>query len=515
MSTPRAPRIFVSFSSRDIEVARKLFYSLKSQHLEVWDYSRPGDEIPLGTRIQEVLERQIDGCDYMVALLSANSMDPAIGRFTRHEIEYAILRGVLGRGRLLPLRLTGSPAPPWGGIYAELQDRLFGDLEPGDRRRYEEAIALVCRRLEWPYTPPFLGDPRLPFAGRFEREVAGLQKELPNAVFVDLMSAINDFVHAYDGGDWLEADRLITHFLLLWRYRIRKPEPYYPKIVQGVCQLHLGRFTEAEGTFLEATRHPSRDENSFGGLGQVYFRTRHYVEAQAAFEMALEVCPPDRNWEIRFNVLGARLESGSGAGDGGLFDEVDLASASPEDQRRILTLKGIFLLQQGRMGAALQEFESLYARQMVDTAVAAYRAIALERLGRIREAIILLRQEVRRFDDTNLYHRLADLLLKAGEVSAALAIYREKVCTPERRKRQYLVEHARVLFTTGRDPDGRVVAELCNTALSRASMGYPQTNEDFFYDGFANYMIGRDERARYDFERSSGFCEVYYPDLLR
>jgi tetratricopeptide (TPR) repeat protein len=512
---PQPPKIFVSFSSRDIAIARKLFYSLKSQQLDVWDYSRPGEEIPLGTRIQEVLERQIDGCDYMIALLSANSMDPAIGRFTRHEIEYAIARGIIERGRLLPLQLAGSPAPPWGGVYAQLQDRLFGELDPGDRRKYEEAIALVCRRLNWPYTPPFLGDPRLPFAGRFEREVAGMQKTLPNAVFVDLMSTINDFVHAYNDGDWPEADRLISHFLLLWRYKVRKPEPYYPKIIQGVCQLHLGRFAEAEETFFEAARHPSRDENCFGGLGQVYVRTRRYVEAQAAFEMALEVCPPDRNWEIRFNILGSRLESGSGSGDAGLFDEVDLASATPDDRKRILTLKGIFLLQQGRAEAALEEFESLYSGQTADPVAAAYRAMALERLGRIREAIVLLRQETRRLDDTNLYHRLADLLLKAGEVSAALSIYREKLCTPERRKRQYLVEYARILVTTRRDPDGQVVPELCKTALSRASMGYPQTNEDFFYDGFANYMIGRHERARYDFERSSGFCEFYYQDLLQ
>jgi tetratricopeptide (TPR) repeat protein len=178
-------------------------------------------------------------------------------------------------------------------------------------------------------------------------------------------------------------------------------------------------------------------------------------------------------------------------------------------------LKGIFLLHQGRAEAALGVFESLYAQQVADPVAAAYRAMALERLGRIREAIVLLRQETRRFDDTNLHHRLADLLLKAGEVSAALAIYREKLCAPERRKRQYLIEYARVLVTTRRDPENRVVPELCKTALSRASMGYPQTNEDFFYDGFANYMIGRHERARYDFERSSGFCEFYYQDLLR
>jgi tetratricopeptide (TPR) repeat protein len=512
---PQPPKIFVSFSSRDIAVARRLFYSLKSQLLDVWDYSRPGEEIPLGTRIQEVLERQIDGCDYVIALLSANSMDPAVGRFTRHEIEYAIARGVLARGRLLPLQLAGSRPLAWSGVYEQLHDRLFAELDPGDRRKYEETIALVCRRLEWPYTPPFLGDPRLPFAGRFEREVAGMQKALPNAVFVDLMSAIDDFVHAYNGGDWPEAERLIAHFLLLWRYKVRKPEPYYPRIIQGVCQLHLGRFAEAEETFFAAARHPAHDENCFGGLGQVYVRTGRYVEAQAAFEMALEVCPPDRNWEIRFNLLGCRMESGAAAGDEGLFDGVDLDAMQPDDRKRILTLKGIFLLQRGDPNAALEAFDSLCDRQLADPVVAAYRAIALERTGRIREAIASLKQETVRFDDTSLYHRLADLLLKAGQIAEALAVYQDKLCTPERRKRQYLTEYARILVTTDGDPGGSLVSDLCRTVLSRASMGYPRTSEDFYYDGFANYMTGRHERARYDFERSSGFCDVYYSDLLR
>jgi hypothetical protein len=31
----------------------------------------------------------------------------------------------------------------------------------------------------------------------------------------------------------------------------------------------------------------------------------------------------------------------------------------------------------------------------------------------------------------------------------------------------------------------------------------------------SDYMIGRHERARYDFERSSGFCDIYYQDLLK
>ena len=73
-----------------------------------------------------------------------------------------------------------------------------------------------------------------------------------------------------------------------------------------------------------------------------------------------------------------------------------------------------------------------------------------------------------------------------------------------------MVEYARILNAAG---DKRMLRDVCEMVLSRKYFKNPRTNEDFYYDGFANYLLGNHERARYDYERCSGFIEKYYDEL--
>jgi hypothetical protein len=115
------PKVFISFSSRDRIFARKLFYRLKSQGIDVWDYSPRGEEIPLANPITEYLEKQIDASDYFIAVASASSTDKDIGRFTHHEVTAAIRKGMLSGNRILPVVLSTDPPVRWSGAFEALQ----------------------------------------------------------------------------------------------------------------------------------------------------------------------------------------------------------------------------------------------------------------------------------------------------------------------------------------------------------------------------------------------------------
>jgi tetratricopeptide (TPR) repeat protein len=501
-----SPKVFISFSSRDREFVRKLFYSLKSQNIDIWDYSQRGEEIPWGESIPSVLQNQIEGSDYFVTIVSVNSADELIGRFTQLEVQTAIQKGMLDRRKILPIVLADKKPKEWSGIFKELETLMHLEISTADQKVYEEAIARVCRFLGVRYVPPFLGDLRLPFSERFQIELRSLAA-LPIAQYEELMLIINDFVHKFSRGDYLEADGLISYFLMMCRYRIPQMPVYYPQIVKGVCDLQLGRFIEAEEAFWNASGHAKRDENCFGGLGHVYFLQHRYEEALWAYKEALRVCPKEHNREIRFNILGTIIEMGGSVDDTGVLDEFDISELTQEDWVRVMNMKGIVHFKNGEFDEAIRIFEGMRLQQAFDVTAATYYYLALKETGRYEDAASLLRLEAEELGDTNLYHHLADLYLKHGDVDRALDVYKNHLCGNAKRARQYYVEYARILNSFGRK---KMMRDACETVLNVEYFGIPRTEGDYFYDGFANFLLGRDERARYDFERSSGFCKKYY-----
>jgi pentatricopeptide repeat protein len=373
---------------------------------------------------------------------------------------------------------------------------------------YEEAVEKICRRLGARYTPPYLGDLRLPFSERFMKEVKDLNLDI--ALYGELMLIVDDFTRKFAAGDWLESERLISYFQMTAHYKLKDVKMFYPEIIKGVCELQMGRFAEAEETFLQATRHPKGDENAFGGLGQVYFRRHRYEEALVAYQQALKMCPKGKDLEVRVNILATQVQMGLRVDDPGALDEVDLDAQSPDDWIKIMNLKGILHFKKGEYSTAIQVFESMRRRGLYEPTSSVYHCLALKEEGRYEEAMGVLRSEAERSGDPNLYHHLADLCVSRGRLSEALDIYRNKLCGNQTATRQYMVEYARILKKMG---DGKAMKEICEKVLGRDFFKPPGTAEDFYYDGFANYLLGRHDRARYDYERSAGFFEKYYDEL--
>ena len=487
---------------------RRLFFSLKSQKIDVWDYSQRGEEIPPAKLITDVLEKQIAASDYLIAVVSDNSTDEGIGRFTHHEVKTAILKGMLEQGGILPIVLLTNPPKGWYGAYAELEGLLHLDVDEKDSKQYEEVIEKICRYLAVRYIPPFLGDSRMPLSERFVEEIKDLN--LPVAQYGELMLIMDDFTRKFSERDWFESEKLISYFLMVSRYKIPEGQFYYPQIIKGICELQMGRFMEAEESFLQVIKNPSRDENSFGGLGQVYFRQQRYEEALEMYRQAHKICPRGKDLEIRFNVLGTQIEMGVDDFDASFLEEIDMTEQVPEDWLKVMNMKGIAYFKIGELSKALAVLESMRQQNLYDITSITYHYLVLRDMGQSTEAINLLNREAEHQDDLSLYHHLADLYLKLGMVTEALDIYKNKLCQSQRRTRQFMVEYARILNAIG---EKEMVQEVCEMVLNRKYFRNPRTTEDFYYDGFANYLLGEYARARYDYERSSGFIDKYYDEM--
>lgn len=499
-------RLFVSFSSKDEIAIRMLFSALAVQHVNVWDYSREGEQLPLAAPVEESLTGKINLCDYFLAVVSDSSTDALLGRYTDFEVRCAVESGLSERRRLLPLLLVTSPPAEWRGAYRDIKTLLRVALNPADQRQFDEGVRRICEYLSVPYVPPILNDPRVFFSRRFQQEMNS-QKVAP-ADYVDLMNIIIACAEQVAQNEWEEAGRLITLFLSLSAFKLPGVRFYYPQIIKGVFELQAGHFETAEQTFAQATEHPLCDENSFGGLGHAYFYQHRYDEALAAFRKGLELNPADKS--LQFNIMGALLHTTTPVVDAPLPDTHGPEGLSSADLVKLDKMKGLAFIARGKYEDAVKVFELIATREQLDAASAIYYYQALKACGRMDDAIGVLRGEAARQEDLNLYHHLADAYLKANMLRQCLRVYEDRLCRPDCRTRKYLVEYAYILNAVGGAINAVRMREVCEQVLDPKNFDNSLlTTEDFYYLGFAHYLLGNHELARYDYERS-GRLFTYY-----
>jgi tetratricopeptide (TPR) repeat protein len=483
-----------------------LFSALSIQQVEVWDYSREGEQLPLAQSIEESLAEKIRLCDYFLAVVSTSSTDMLLGRYTDLEVRSAIEAGLLERRRLLPLLLITSPPTEWRGTYKEIEGLLRIELNPSDQRQFDDAVRLICEYMSVSYVSPILNDPRVFFSRRFQQEMNS--QELTPAKYVDLMNIIISCAEKVAQNEWEDAEGLVSLFLTLSAFKLPGVRFYYPQIIKGVCELQVGHFETAERIFAQATEHPLRDENSFGGLGHAYFYQGRYDEALTAFRKALELHPTDKY--IEFNIVGTLLHAATPDDGVTVPNALTCTDLPPEDRVKVDKIKGIALIEQGKYEDAVKVFELIASHTRLDAASTIYYTRALVACGHIADALALLRREATRQDNLNLYHHLADAYLKAGMIREGLRVYKDKLCRPDGQTRQYLVEYARILNVVGGFTNMVKMRQVCEQVLDTKTFDdAPPTAEDFYYMGFANYLLGNHKLARYDYERSSRLFKYY------
>jgi hypothetical protein len=98
--------VFLSYASRDRDLAQKIGQKLSEAGLEVWD---PDQEILPGADGMAELRAALDSASAIVVFISPDAM---ASRSVSYEIEYALGAKHL-RGRLIPVTIRPTKDAPW------------------------------------------------------------------------------------------------------------------------------------------------------------------------------------------------------------------------------------------------------------------------------------------------------------------------------------------------------------------------------------------------------------------
>lgn len=511
------PRLFFSFSGIDKPLVRQIFSRLLAQQLELWNYADEREEIPGGARIVDNLVGHIDASTIFIPLVTPNLLG---SEYCAREAERAISREKQGLLRIIPIELLdpAGPLPPaWPTPFSGLQSYRYRSLDfkalPASsdplaeqlhrRERIENVIIELCRDIGVAYLPLPTMDPRLPFLDRFETEIKGCvarHKAGDIAIHSRLMAIFNEFQTAYQTGDYKQALARIDYFTAMCEFEFPGERVYFPHVVRAICQICSGELTRARET-LEALRrpvpHPLLDENVYGAMGYLLQERGLYHEALTEYREAARRDPKDP--AAKAGVILNSLHCGEPFDVELAFSEIDSGRiALPEDREKIRALKALAYFRNGQYDNARRDFEALIRDGNATAPTIVNCAHVLVRMNQHARAIDLLKAHRARLRDEALLHLLATLSFQTGQFASAESYFLELVSTwPS--LRQYRIDAAQILWAIGKKP-----AALAQAAavLDPKNFPLPSKPEEFYLDGFANWFLGRPERAQYDFQRS-------------
>jgi tetratricopeptide (TPR) repeat protein len=491
-------KCFVSFSSRDGEFAGKLMASLRLQEIDVWDYSNPAEDIRLGDPVQTDLCRRIDGSKWFIGIITPSSSDPHRGKYCIFELKYANSNGM----RIFPIRLAQYSSFDPDPELPFLKDTKYLTF---DDENYEISLAHLCEDMGAPYVPPFLGDPRIIFAARFDKEIRGLALSREHSIKLRLI--IDEFTREYAAGRWLKARKAIDFFLASFERAVEGIVPYYPTLLLALCQMHMNKLDDAEETLNLLLNHKLADENLWAAIGQIDFMRGDYEKALAKFKIAKEKCPTGKDWEARYNILAASVELGRTEEATAAFEEFDLSARPLDDQVKVASLQARLFAQRGQWQSVITMLRDIFDRKVGDAVTAIALADAYERRFDASNAVAVLASEADRLDDANLYHHLATLHVRLGDSVRALQIYELKLLENSSRPRQMLTDYALILQSIGRF---REAQEVYRRAVALPS---PAIESEHYFRGLAFYLLGRHAEAQLEYADSRRYAQ-YYDEFL-
>lgn len=514
--TGKPIRFFVSFSSRDLDAARDIFDRLKYQGFDVWDYSNEVQSIEAGTRIDERLYREIDRCDFFLAVISHSSVDPSTGKFTRAEVEYAINKGLLVEGRIIPVFLSDRFNGILTGPFAALAPYKHEDFIRANIDSLVDLMIAICLRTGKEHIPFVKPHPRLPFWELFREEVTGLGKMLKNHYYLELTRTISEFTGYYLKGDFETAHLLVTHFINSCKWRLPDYRPVYPYIVKAVCEQDLGLNSHAGQSYLTALAHQPHNPDALGGLGVIEMATGRFRDSARHFLEASMKSAGKQVENERLNYITAKsLIPGMPSEEEIRFMlEYDVSGYLEEERRKILALKAIVCHQTRDYLMADRFFTQIGMKNIPDPNSAIYYYLNLKALGnsyRKLKDTLLLFIETERYQPSKkrFLIELGDLHFSQGDLNAFRDVYENHLLKGNSKNRDVMVRYIRMLKRTGIKTDVEKAEKLCRNYFSLFSGSLPATASDYYYDGFVWYLLGNHERAQYDYERSGGF-DTYY-----
>ena len=515
-------KTFVSFSSNDDIFVSKLLARLRAQPLNVWLYSMEGEEIPGSANLAVYLQERVAQSTLFIPLVSAASLE---SRYTTIEVKAALACHQAWGLPIVPLVDVAVKDKPWPDYYEPLRSFRYFEVDFKHHAHWEEAVRRICecdacKAVGVKYLPFNPEDVRLPFMDRFHREIESFHREIKNrpprdkerayALHERLLRTVNTFAAAFEEQDYPGALRATEYFLALCEYEYDGEPFYYPYIVKAVCLIALGRLAEAAELLNQLQRRKPPDaeanENSvLGALGYVKQALGQYGEAADYYRESLKRDPSD-----------------AAAATGVVVNEVLSGRRKDLEEAIKVIQKGTFLTEQDRLNA--RAVDAMGLAQMGRSREAAEILLELKRLGQatpdtlINFAKVLfdLRQTtaaeevmeelVAQFPaEIEVRRQAARLYIDCGPLQQAVP-HLEALVSLQPKDLDVLFELLNVLVRTGERQQAKRRADELLAIL-------PSAPDHFYYTGFANWLLGKADRAYYDFERSGHGPEEYYDRL--
>ena len=408
------PKLFISFSSKDITSIREFMTFLKTQRVDFWDYSNELEAIDAASDIFSRLVHEIETCDYFIPVISTYSVDPRVGKFTCYEVEHALKIGLLKKQKIIPIVINGEEPRNWTGIYAALENVCHIKLDIRDDRTFVNAMIKLCKAIDIEFVPFVEAHPRLPFLKFFQQEIRDLSHRISDHLLLSEITGV--FSRHFKQEHWQYCLFLINYFLDTCRYHLPDYQCFYPHVVKAVCERQLGLFASAEKSYKQAMQVRESDENVYGGLAGVYQETGKLSLAKRYAEKALQVCPPNENTDEIFNYVSILLQLQENIPER-YFNAV--ISLQPEkfkgDTFRLLNLKGALYCISKQYDKAIDVFTMMEKQKICDTTTIGYHVNALLALRKKKKALDLLSralhwsQENTRIDEAKIMEYILNI----------------------------------------------------------------------------------------------------------
>lgn len=131
-TTGRATRVFISYSHRDVKFVRRLRSDIRAATPNVWVDEQ---ELKVGDSISESISNGLAGSDYLVVVLSKNSIK---SRWVRLELASALSEELSGRGIVvLPAQIEDCKVP------ILLRDKLSADFRSDYHRGLQQLLDVL------------------------------------------------------------------------------------------------------------------------------------------------------------------------------------------------------------------------------------------------------------------------------------------------------------------------------------------------------------------------------------
>jgi tetratricopeptide (TPR) repeat protein len=558
-------RFFISFSSRNKPVVREIMAGLRSQNIDFWDYSDDLWSISMTAIVLETLKEEIDKCDYFVAVVSKESVEPSIGHFTRLEVEYALqVKKMHEQKRVITVELEGICLADYNGPYLPLKDYMHYELiwneDKGKSiRSFIGLMKRICYSVGIQYMPEISPHHRMPFWERFRDEIQKFDHK--NHSHIELMGNLGEFNEFFKLKDYGNALQSIRHFVFSCEYYIPEYTMLYPWIVRGVTEQFLGNHQEALFSYQKALLADKENPDALAGLGQAYRILGDFKSAVDCYERAKLSAPGMKKVNMFLHIVFSKVSGKilptneerdfikgldvehTVARDieeleqRGLLPDISdgteeslrerervIAERKAEERNLILTARALTYYAEAEFSGSsfwsfgkkeqLRKAYDIFKYDFPEEAISEggivyYYYLIARKLG-IPSPESILANAIARAKKNNVKNSieltkyLAEHYIIKKDYDESIKVYEQEL-TGQLSDARGLIYYALALYKSGKSENISKCKLICINITSNLPSGYP----GFYWSGFANYLLGNTTYARHDYERSNLFGPYY------